>query len=121
MAPADQLEGLAVSQTLVEWGFGADRELLAAGALHDVGKSLAPPFVGYRMAMTALGSLAPRLVPALSRISPTVRLLDQHAANGARMAEQAGLSSEAVRLIGEHHSLATEPRLLALQRADGLH
>lgn len=120
MPPADQLEGLAVSRTLMEWGYSQDRELLVAGTLHDVGKSLAPAFVGYRVAMTAL-SVVPGVLPVLSRLFTTVRLLDEHASNGALIAARAGLPADIVRLIGKHHSSSNEPRLMALQRADSLH
>ena len=121
MPPADQLEGLAVSRTLVAWGYAADRDLLAAGAIHDVGKSLAPPSSLYRTLMTLLGALTPWLVPALARRFSTIRLLDQHAGTGASMAAEAGVASEVVRLIAEHHVTTAEPRLVALQMADALH
>ena len=121
MPPADQFEGLKVVETLRDWGYGADRELLAAGLLHDVGKSLAPPWVGYRVAMTALDMLVPGLVPRLARRHGPLGVLARHAAIGAELARQAGLPNSLVALIRDHHSPPADERMAALQRADGLH
>lgn len=121
MAPADQFEGLAVATTLEAWGFGADRDLLLAGLLHDAGKCLAAPHARYRVLVTVLESLAPPLLPLLARRSSPVAALFNHAAAGADMASAAGLPADVARLIGWHHLPATDDRMAALQRADALH
>ncbi len=121
MAPADQFEGLAVASTLEAWGWGSDRDLLLAGLLHDAGKSLAPPGPGWRVLMTLLETFAPAVVrPLGARVAP-VAALANHASAGAALAAEAGLPSDVIRLIAEHHSPASDARGAALQRADALH
>ena len=120
MPPADQLEGLAVARSLAERGWGADRELLLAGALHDVGKSLAPAGARYRVVMTALQALAPSMASWLIGRSPTLSALADHPASGAELAAAAGLPSDVVRLIAGHHQPAQDARMAALQQADAL-
>ncbi len=119
MAPADQFEGLAVMETLRQWG--GDRDLLVAGLLHDVGKSLAPPGAGYRVLVTVLETIAPRVLPLLACRSEALRSLTEHAVIGGKMAADAGLPRDVVRLIAEHHQPSSDDRMMALQRADALH
>ncbi len=121
MPAADQLEGLRVLAELESWGYGADRNLLLAGLLHDTGKSLAPAKARYRVLITVLETVAPFLLPRLAARSATVGALVEHAAIGARLASEAGLPADVCALIAEHHRPAGDPRMAALQRADGLH
>ncbi len=121
MAPADQFEGLAVASTLESWGRGGDRELLLAGLLHDAGKSLAPPGAGWRVLMTLLETFAPFLVRPLAGRNAAIAALWRHADLGGRMAAEAGLDPDVVRLIAEHHTPSDDARMNALQRADALH
>ena len=121
MAPADQLEGIAVAKTLTDWGHAADRSLLAAGVLHDAGKSLAPLGARYRVLMTVLETIGPWAVALAGQRSRAITALAEHASAGARMAEQAGLDPDVVWLIAAHHTNPTDPRMEALQKADALH
>ncbi|MDE3078363.1 MAG: hypothetical protein KGJ86_23305, partial [Chloroflexota bacterium] len=75
MAPPDQQECLAVAETLRAWGFADDRELLAAAALHDLGKALALPNARYRVAVTVLETVAPPLLAWLAKRSATFGVL----------------------------------------------
>jgi putative nucleotidyltransferase with HDIG domain len=121
MSPADQVEGLAVAATLEEWGHGSDRNLLLAGLLHDVGKSLAPPDARHRVVMTLLETLAPRLLPSLAARSKAIDVLRNHAALGAQLAAGAGLPDDVRRLVAQHHQPPHDVRTEALQQADGMH
>ena len=121
MPPADQLEGLAVAGRLEAWGWGADRDLLVAGVLHDMGKSLAPPGAGYRVLMTALETLPPGLMMPLARRSHALAALANHAAAGAELASQACLPADVALMIATHHQAPRDARMEALQRADALH
>ena len=121
MPAADQREGLAVARTLVSCGWRTDRELLAAGLLHDAGKSLAPARVRYRVLMTLIEKLAPALIAPLARRSAAIAALAGHATAGARLAEEAGLPPAIVELIRGHHQPPADARSAALQRADALH
>jgi putative nucleotidyltransferase with HDIG domain len=109
-----------VVASLQAQGWVHDRNLLVAGLLHDAGKSLAPPWAGYRVLVTALEALAPPLLTALAGRSAALHALTQHAASGADMAASAGLPPGVVRLIAEHHQPA-DARMAALQHADALH
>jgi putative nucleotidyltransferase with HDIG domain len=120
MAPPDRLEGLAVAATLADWGWRDDRELQLAALLHDVGKCLAPSWVGYRIAVSALEAAPPLLRFAASR-STTIGALAAHAETGGRLAREAGLPEDVCRLIAGHHGRAMDDRMRALQRADSLH
>lgn len=121
LAPADQVEGLAVVQTLRMWGYEGDRSLLVAGLLHDVGKSLAPSGAVYRMAFTIM-ERAPEVLrrPTFKSIRP-LAILAEHARLGAELAARERLPDDVVGLIRDHHSPAGGPRMQALQRADGQH
>lgn len=121
MAPADQFEGLAVARRLQDWGYGDDHALLVAGVLHDVGKSLAPDGVLFRMTASLIAALMPWLAWVLYRRGGQLGMLFRHPATGAQLAADAGLTSEVVGLIRQHHAPAFDARMAALQLADSLH
>jgi putative nucleotidyltransferase with HDIG domain len=121
MAPADQLEGLAVARQLTGWGYGADRDLLVAGLLHDVGKSLASRGVLLRTTATLIAALTPWLAWALYRRGGALGMLFRHPATGAQLAAQAGLPPRVIELIRDHHAPPFDARMAALQLADSLH
>jgi hypothetical protein len=89
--------------------------------MHDVGKCLAPARAGYRVLVTLLETIAPRLLLVLGGRVPALGALIGHAESGARMAADEGLPAGVVRLIAEHHQPALDERMAALQRADSLH
>jgi HD-like signal output (HDOD) protein len=121
MPPPDQVEGLAVAGKLEAWGWGADRDLLVAGVLHDVGKSLAPGGARYRVLMTALETLPPALVMPLASRGHALAALANHAAAGSQLASQAGLPDDVALMIRMHHQPPRDARMEALQRADALY
>ena len=121
MPAPDQVEGLAVVRRLRLWGYADDGALLSAGLLHDVGKSLAPPAAGYRMAITAIERLPARVRPGLVATMQPLRILWGHAHIGAELAAQEGLRDDVVALIRDHHAPAGNERMRALQHADGLY
>lgn len=121
MPPADQVEGLAVARRLEGWGYGEDRDLLVAGLLHDLGKSLAPEGLRFRVLTTLIESLMPWLVWPLIRRGGTLGRLWNHPAIGADAAAAAGLPARVVALIRDHHAPARDSYMVALQLADDLH
>jgi len=121
MPPPDQFEGVSVANALEAWGWGANRDLLVAGLLHDLGKSLAPAGAHYRVLMTAVETLAPALVASMANLSPAINALARHPSAGALLAAQAGLPSPVVSLIAGHHQPPDDARMRALQRADALY
>jgi hypothetical protein len=106
MTEADQRHSLELCAKLIGNGYG-DPDLCQGALLHDVGKSVAPLPIGYRVVY----ALAAHLWPALGR-----RLADapepgwrhsfyiaaNHPRLGAVLAERAGCSPRVVALIRGH-------------------
>jgi putative nucleotidyltransferase with HDIG domain len=124
----DQRHALSVCHTLELQGH-AERDLLAAALLHDVGKSVAQGArVGlwHRVAVVLLRAFWPSLLVRLAkdggaswRRSFFVQV--HHAAIGAEAAAQAGCSEITAGLIRHHEdspNQVPDPLLAALQAAD---
>jgi len=128
----EQRHALNVCRTLVKAGFGADRELLQAALLHDLGKS--DPDTGQYVPLWAkcvnvgLSSLGgPKLVSRLARPNPRSRgyifyLQTEHEARSARLALKAGSSQRVVSLLAGNKTSQNRDDLAAqaLQWADDL-
>jgi hypothetical protein len=101
MRAADQRHGLDVVAHLRASGVG-DRDVLAAGLLHDCGKGDTGP--GPRVAWSLGERYGEGVVSAASRMpgwrAPLERLRT-HAASSAAALETAGLSARAVALVRE--------------------
>jgi hypothetical protein len=108
MRPADQRHGLAVAAYLRGAGVG-DRDVLAAGVLHDCGKGDTGP--GPRVAWSLGERFGPWVVRAAGYLpgwrAALARLRD-HADLSARALESAGLSPRAVALVREQEA-PTDP------------
>ena len=134
MPPNDQRHAIAVIRTLKQAGYDQP-ELMQAGLLHDVGKSLGQP-IGHRVLIVLLEAFYPELLHRLSTSPVSVDQVGwwrrpfvvhaQHPAIGAAWARAAGCESGAVELILRHQeSLESDPGpdrrfLAALQWADDL-
>lgn len=112
MSAADQQHSLRVCQGLLAQGC-TDKDMLAAALLHDVGKAQGRVPFWTRPAIVIGKLCAPRLLrrlavyPAedahLPRWQRSLGYAWWHAEVGARLAEQAGLSEQAVLYIRAHH------------------
>jgi len=116
MHPADRRHGLDVVVVLGRGGV-TDREILAAGLLHDCGKG--DTGAGPRIAWS-LGEVAgPWVRTAASRVPgwslPMARLRD-HAGRSADLVAGAGLSARAVALVREQDA-PSDPEYGALFHA----
>ncbi len=112
MSSADQRHSLRVCEGLLARGC-ADRDLLAAALLHDVGKAQGRVPFWTRPAIVLGKLFAPQLLKRLtvypyegSTIPGWQRALSNawwHAEIGAKLAAAAGLSEKAVLYIRTHH------------------
>jgi hypothetical protein len=112
MSAADQQHSLRVCQGLLAQGC-TDKDMLAAALLHDVGKAQGRVPFWTRPAIVIGKLCAPRLLSRLAVYPPEDARLPRwqrslgyawwHAEVGARLAEQAGLSEQAVLYIRTHH------------------
>jgi hypothetical protein len=131
MSVSDQRHSLSVMRTLRRQGH-TEPDLIAAGLLHDVGKSAAWIAPWHRAVIVLCKRFAPELLGWLSRGEPhgwrrPFVIHRRHAEIGAEWAAQAGCSELTVSLIRRHQEplhrapLDSEERLLAaLQQADGV-
>jgi putative nucleotidyltransferase with HDIG domain len=111
MSPSDRRHALVTYGALR--ASGADDELALAGLLHDMGK---PP--GALLVHRVAAALSPWLAEQLGRIG---REYAHHAARGADMARELGLSPRIVTVIARHHERprdADDRMLRAAERAD---
>jgi putative nucleotidyltransferase with HDIG domain len=130
MSPADQLHGIRVLQDLIELG-ERDPNLLAAGLLHDVGKSRVQLRLWERVCIVLASTLVPNLVKRWGVGQPKgwrrpFIVATQHSTWGAEMVEKAGGTPTLVRLIHQHqHPILPGPQrnadhlLRRLQQVDG--
>ena len=124
MSPADQRHALSVWQRLQERGC-AEKDLLAAALLHDVGKAAGRvPFwtrpvivLGRRMAPRLLARLAVYPDQALPRWRCALSNAWWHADVGANLAAEAGLGKQVVHYIRMHHR-PDSPELTELHLVD---
>jgi hypothetical protein len=121
---ADQAHALRVCRALEVSGED-DTDLLAAGLLHDVGKSPLPLRLLDRVAVVVGQALVPERARGWGAGDPRgwrrgFVVACHHAEWGATMVAQAGGSPRLVRLVREHQSgAAADDALAALQAADG--
>ena len=130
MSPADQLHGIRVLQDLIKLG-EQDPDLLAAGLLHDVGKSRVPLRLWERVSIVLATALIPDLVKRWGQGKPeawrrSFVVATQHSSWGAEMVEEAGGTPTLVTLIRHHqHPIPpgsqriTDQLLHRLQQVDG--
>jgi len=128
MSRYDQQHALNVCRALEQQGH-AERDLLAAALLHDVGKSAtqgAELRLWHRVAVVLIQLVSPDLLGRLAKDEQGswrrpfyVQL--HHAAIGAEAARLAGCSTTTVSLISRHEDAldqTPDPMLAALQAAD---
>lgn len=108
MSRVEQQHGIAVCQALEQRGI-TDTDAQVAALLHDVGKSVAPPYLWDRVLVVLGEWLLPQHAARWSATT-TPRGLTRgfvirrhHAEWGATLAEQAGATPRAVALIRWHH------------------
>ena len=129
LSPAEQDHAYRVMKEVSE-SDTADRDVLAAAILHDVGKTLAPTTLYERSFAVIVSALLPKIASQFSQGEargwrrPFVVKI-QHAAWGAELAEKAGSSSNTVSLIRRHqeevgynHLSNEDEQLRLLQLAD---
>jgi hypothetical protein len=122
MARCDQRHGLDVYETLHAAGY-RDVALLAAGLLHDVGKTAARLTILHRVAVVLVDRFAPGFLARWAGNgegwrAPFFAHL-QHAQIGATWAQEADSLVDTVALIRWHHiSAPQDEQLVALQEAD---
>jgi hypothetical protein len=110
MSPADRAHSLRVHQWLLDQGCD-QRDLLAAGLIHDCGKAAARLAVWQRTLKVLLKKLAPGLWRRLSAPAAPdswrypFYILAEHARIGAEWAEAAGCSELTCWLIAHHESI----------------
>jgi putative nucleotidyltransferase with HDIG domain len=85
----------------------ADRDVLAAALVHDVGKTRVPSTLLERSLAVIVSALMPKIASQLSQGEPRgwrrpFVVKAQHAVWGAELADKAGSSSKAVSLIRRH-------------------
>jgi len=126
---ADQAHGLVVLRRLLYQGQRSP-DLLAAGLLHDLGKARYPLHLWERVVIVIAARLAPRAArrwgqgAARGWRRPFV-ITAQHPAWGAETVRLTGGRPALVNLILHHQvessqaDAPSDPRLIALQRADG--
>lgn len=107
MSRSEQHHGIMLCKGLEEQG-SISPDLRVAALLHDVGKTLAPPYLWERVWVVLAEHYTPRLASHLSYGTPrglrrgfvTRRM---HPLWGAELVEEAGASPRAVTLIRRHH------------------
>ena len=126
MQPSEQAHAFQVCERLKAAG-QADRDLLTAALLHDVGKTLYPLSLWGRVGIVLGMHLLPRAARRWGEGQPKGLRLPfvvaaHHAEWGADLAARAGASARTVELIRRHHdpSPANDPLLVVLRQADDI-
>jgi hypothetical protein len=133
MPRAEQQHGVLVCRRLKAQGFTSS-DLLVAGLLHDVGKSVHPPRLWQRVAVVLIEHYLPQVASWLAKgyvlvpwlplpeggLRQAFRVRRCHARWGAQMAACAGAGPRAVSLIRHHHATGPlcDEQLMALRNAD---
>lgn len=119
MPRPDQRHGLDVAAALRGAGYGADREVLLAGLLHDAGKGHGVR-LWHRVAWS-LGQRYGRWIVTAAAVVPGARTvlerLDRHADLSADLAQGAGVPPRTVELIRMEGD-PRDPAAVALRLAD---
>lgn len=130
MSQGDQAHSLQILRTLISNG-EVHPDLLAAGLLHDVGKSRYTLQSWERVLIVLANAVAPNLARRLGRGDPqgwrrSLVIASHHPKWGAQMVREAGGSETLIELIRRHHEPAPEPPvtdsdrlLIRLQITDG--
>ncbi|MBI4504821.1 MAG: HD domain-containing protein [Chloroflexi bacterium] len=121
LAVADQRHAVEVYRRVLAGGV-ADREVLQAALLHDVGKAGSGLRLWQRVAAVLLDAWAPGFLARLKARGPwrrAFRVYVRHPERGARLARLAGSSERVVTLIAAHQNgAAGDPALALLRQAD---
>lgn len=112
MDRAERQHAIMVCRKLEAQGYG-DADLLCAALLHDVGKTVSPPYLWERIFVVLVEFLKPRLAAQLSRgelkgMRRAFVIRRMHTEWGAALAEQAGASRRTCELIRRHHEVLGE-------------
>ena len=126
LAVADRAHLLAVHQKLQRLGC-ADRDVLVAGLLHDIGKVDGDVRVGlvHRTVAVLLRGSSPMILDRLAksgteRWQHAFQLVNSHPIRGAQLARDAGCNERVCWLIEHHHDASADgdAGLRLLQQAD---
>ena len=123
MRIADQRHSLDLCGRLIRDGH-SDPDLIRAALLHDVGKAFGPLPLPFRVAFALCRMADSRLAAWLAHpdrpgLFLPFQIAGNHAAIGARAAEQAGSNSTVVRLIAGHDSVGDDDLSRLLHQYDG--
>jgi putative nucleotidyltransferase with HDIG domain len=114
---ADRRHAERVAERLLALGH-ADRLLLRAALLHDVGKAGRGVTLTARVVWVLAGRASPRLQAALARRGGAWAALADHATVGASRLRAAGVDPRIVAIVAEHPLPGDEHRARLIGEAD---
>ncbi|MBN2003634.1 MAG: HD domain-containing protein [Anaerolineae bacterium] len=108
LSHAEQQHSITLCKGLEAQG-APSPDLLVAALLHDVGKTVAPPYLWERVWVVLAGHYTPKLAARLSEGDPRglrrgFVTHKMHPQWGADLAEKAGANARVVALIRKHHA-----------------